>query len=379
MEGGQTKRPCINCTARVSADRSVCGACGALQPLPPGPTLQPRTISLTEGSQTTKPPAVASPPNPEPQPNPEPNPEPVLDPETQPEATFQVDPDIWTTAPDPEPDLDQGQPLDTALSEDEPVAVPVINDDDLADGSPSLASDLAIATETSDDWDDSSSPKPWKAFVAVGLVIALAIGAISLLGNDGAKNNNAEQLATMAPTTTAAVGKDPQSRIRSFCAEPRALGNDIAPFVPGDIAVGYSPIPNPSSTTGEPTETLIGVSPKAGQPKEVLDSSLALASVGICLAGNEAERTGASCSYQLTNSDNLGEQAESKLLEVTYDATIYSLRDGKKLTSGTIASNSSACPDLAFTDGEGVSNPISPQDLAEWVAVQMPGGKPLQN
>ncbi|MCB1039936.1 MAG: hypothetical protein KDA94_10485, partial [Acidimicrobiales bacterium] len=231
-----------------------------------------------------------------------------------------------------------------------------------------------------DPWEAPARRNPVRTTVAVLVVLLVAAAAIALLGRGDDSKATTDTSEVDAATTVGTIDESsPASLVRSFCGDPRPLGSSIATFEPGAVAVGFAPIPDPTSSTQEGAEVVLQVSPEVGEPTLQLDASVALVSVGICLEETGAEGTGTSCAYELTNTDDLGEDASSELQAVTYEATAYALSTGEALTTGTIVSDAQACPEFAFTDGDGVSNPITGADVATWVRDAMPGGIPAAN
>jgi hypothetical protein len=210
--------------------------------------------------------------------------------------------------------------------------------------------------------------EPWSAprrrgrtGLGIFLVLAIAAGAGAwwMLRDDGYQEGN---------TTVA--------RVERFCGKPRALGDEVAEFVPGQPAAAHLQVPQPMSSMEEPSGVTAPASPSAGEPTLDLDASIGLVSLAVCLSEESSEPSGGNCDYELTNSDDRGRLVRAPLLATTYQAQLYELRSGSVLASGEVTTAVDECPELAYVEVEGVSNPLPAEAVVLWMASQLPGGIP---
>lgn len=221
---------------------------------------------------------------------------------------------------------------------------------------------------------------PLTAILAVLLIVACLVGIV--VGAMYFDEKDAEDNAGDAPTTNAeepADSDDPRPElVREYCDDPRQLTGpgQIAKFVPGTGTVAYVQLPQPASTTDEASEFAVQASPTVGDPNLSLDESINLVSMVVCVEQSASEAAGGTCDYELTNPDSIGESASAKLLETTFRVRLYELRTGAELAKGTVSTPTDRCPEFAFVDGTGVSNPLTEDLLLAWIAENLPNGQP---
>ena len=213
--------------------------------------------------------------------------------------------------------------------------------------------------------------------MGVLLVAALAItaagGAWAYLQDDDSPTT-APAARTVDPSDVAAPGEDPRAElVRGFCADPGALGDDLAGFVPGEGAVAYVQVPQPPSSTEPVDNVVVQVSPTVGEPTLSLGAAINLVSVAVCTEQTATEPTVATCDFELTNPDAIGEERTAPLLADTYRLRLHDLRSGEVLAEGELTSDVATCPRLAYLDVDGVSNALPTSQVLAWIALQVPG------
>lgn len=200
------------------------------------------------------------------------------------------------------------------------------------------------------------------ALVAILVCVGVAAGVFVFL-------DRRDQGSKAADTFSSAAGSGTEATVRGYCADPRVLPSSagVVAFTPGNPAVAFTRIPRPASSTDLPPERVIKVSPPPSARIELgLAKSLPLVSLAMCFDQTSSKPTGGTCDYELTNPDQVGERVTAKLLQTTYDVQIIELQTGKTVTSGTIATKTDACPQLAYTGGDGVSNALTDQEVLAW-------------
>lgn len=313
---------CTNCDADLPADRSVCPACGTLQhrrtaPIP----ARPRTIGPIPVEPTSEPGKGEFPGLP-------------ADPPRRPPRGQLVGAVAATT---PKPPASR----------------------------PPAAADLPPADDDGPDdaerWDDDPRRSPVLAVAAVVLVALLVgAGALIVLGREDEP----------APSASA----DRVEAVRSFCASPSALGDEVPAWDPSEAGIAFVEHPQPPSSTRPDDEIVVQVAPTLGSPVLTLDASADLVNVALCLEEGVTAAAGGTCTFELTNPGDLGVEVSRPLDRTTYEATLYELRTAEVLSSGPISTPTDACPDFAFTDGDGVSTPLTTEQLVAWLAANVPTG-----
>jgi hypothetical protein len=226
--------------------------------------------------------------------------------------------------------------------------------------------------------DPSSGRRTARRAIGAVLVAALAIAAIGsgwayLRDRDDAPEQAAPTVSTDDADEVAEPGEDPRAElVRGFCDDPRALGDEMAEFVPGQGAVAYVQVPQPASSTTPVDNLTVQVAPTVGEPTLELPAAINLVSLAVCTDLTSSEPTTTTCDFELTNPGSIGEEQTAPLAADAYELRLYELRTGEVLAEGELTSAIDRCPELAYLDGDVVANPLPQSEVLTWIAFQSP-------